>query len=105
MVFYVLFDIGMAVIMLAMGISFYKSNGKAANLLSGYNMRSAQKRKKHDEKQMCRNYGKRMMYMAMPFLFGTVIDIWFAGVGCLAAWGLWLVMFTLLLIERHKRER
>jgi len=104
-VFYVIFDIGMAVIMLAMGISFYKSNGKAADFLSGYNMRSAQERKKYDEKQMCRDYGKRMMYMAIPFLFGTVIDIWFTGVGCLVAWGLWLVMFSLLLIERHKRER
>ena len=105
MVFYVLFDIGMAVIMFAVGISFYKSNGKAANFLSGYNMRSAQERKRYDEIQMCRNYGKRMMSMAMPFLFGTVIDIWFTGVGCLVAWGLWLVMFILLLIERHKRER
>ena len=105
MVFYVLFDIGMAVIMFAVGISFYKSNGKAANFLSGYNMRSAQEHKRYDEIQMCRNYGKRMMYMAMPFLFGTVIDIWFTGVGCLVAWGLWLVMFILLLIERHKRER
>ena len=103
--FYVLFDIGMAVIMFTMGISFYKSNGKATNFLSGYNMRSVQERKKYDEKQMCKNYGKRMMYMAMPFLFGTVIDIWFTGVGCLTAWGLWLIMFILLLIERHKSER
>ena len=102
--FYVIFDIGMAVIMLAMGISFYKSNGKAADFLSGYNMRSAQERKKYDEKQMCRDYGKRMMYMAVPFLLGTVIDIWFAGIGCLVAWGLWLVMFILLLTKRHKRE-
>ena len=105
MVFYVLFDIGMAVIMLAMGISFYKSNGKAANFLSGYNMKSAQERKKYDEKQMCGDYGKRMIYMAMPFLLGIVIDIWFAGIGCLVAWGLWLAMFILLIIERHKREQ
>ena len=104
MAFYVLFDIGMAMIMLAIGISFYKSNGKAANLLSGYNMRPAQERKKYDEKQMCRDYGKRMMYMAIPFSLGIVIDIWFAGIGCLVACGLWLAMFILLLIERHKRE-
>ena len=104
MTFYVLFDIGMAMIMLAIGISFYKSNGKAVNLLSGYNMRPAQERKKYDEKQMCRDYGKRMMYMAIPFSLGIVIDIWFAGIGCLVACGLWLAMFILLLIERHKRE-
>lgn len=105
MAFYILFDIGMAVIMLALGISFYKSNGKAVNTLSGYNMRPAQGRKKHNEKQICRDYGKRMMHMALPFLLGTVIDIWFAGIGCLVAWGLWLAMFILLIIERHKREQ
>ena len=104
MAFYVLFDIGMAVIMLAIGILFYQSNGKAANLLSGYNMKPAQERKKYDEKQMCRDYGKRMLYMAIPFSLGIVIDIWFAGIGCLVACGLWLAMFILLLIERHKRE-
>lgn len=103
--FYILFDIGMAVIMFAMGITFYKSNGEAAGFLTGYPIRPAKERKRHDEIQMCRNYGKRMMYMAVPFLLGAVIDIWFAGVGCLAAWVLWLVMFILLLIERHNIER
>ena len=105
MVFYVLFDIGMAVIMLAMGISFYRSNGKAANVLSGYNMRPAQERKMYDEKQMCRDYGKRMIYMAILFLIGIVIDIRFVGTGCLVAWGLWIIQFIFLLVERHKRER
>ena len=105
MAFYVLFDIGMAVILFAMGFSIYKSNGKAANFLSGYNTRSVQDRKKYDEKQMCMDYGKRIIYMAMPFLFGAAIDIWFAGVGCFIAWGLWLIMFILLLIERNKREQ
>ena len=104
MVFYVLFDIGMAVVMFAIGFSFYKSNGKAANFLSGYNMRPVQERKKFDEKQMCRDYGKRMMYMALLFIFAMIIDIRFAGIGCLLAWGVWLVMFILLLNERHKRE-
>ena len=45
------------------------------------------------------------MYMAIPFLIGAVIDIQFVGIGCLIAWGLWLVLFAFLLIERHKRER
>ncbi|MBQ7887818.1 MAG: DUF3784 domain-containing protein [Clostridia bacterium] len=103
--FYVLFNIGMAVIMFAAGILFYKSNGKAANFLSGYNMRSIKERKRYDEIQMCKNYGKRMLYMTIPFLFGAVIDIRFAGIGCLIAWGLWMVQFVFLLIERHRTER
>ncbi len=47
--FYALFDMGMAVITFIIGILFYKSNGKAANVLSGYNMRSTEERKKYDE--------------------------------------------------------
>jgi len=105
MIFYVFFDIGMAVIMLAMGILFYKSNGKAANLLTGYNMKPNKERKEFDEIQLCKDYGKRMMYMAVPFLVGAVIDIGFAGIGCIVAWGIWLVMFIFLLVERHKREQ
>ena len=103
--FCVLFDMGMSAIMFIIGILFYKSNGKATNFLSGYNMRSTEERKKYDEIQMCKDYGKRMMYMAIPFLIGAVIDIQFVGIGCLIAWGLWLVLFAFLLIERHKRER
>lgn len=65
--FCVLFDMGMSAIMFIIGILFYKSNGKATNFLSGYNMRSTEERKKYDEIQMCKDYGKRMMYMAIPF--------------------------------------
>ena len=105
MVFYVLFDTAMAAMMFVMGFLFYKSNGKAARFLSGYTMKTAQARKKYDEVQMCRNYGKRMMAMAIPFLIGAAIDMQFAGAGCLVAWGLWLVQFVFLLIERHRTER
>jgi len=105
MVFFVLFDIGMAAIMLGMGISFYKSNGKAANLLTGYNMKPNKMHEEFNKIQLCKDYGKRMMFMAVSFLVGAVIDIWFPGIGCIVAWGLWLVMFILLLVERHKREQ
>ncbi|MBQ2990434.1 MAG: DUF3784 domain-containing protein [Clostridia bacterium] len=105
MLFYVLFDIGMAVIMFAIGILFYKSNGKAVNLLTGYTMKPNKERKAFDETQLCKDYGKRMMYMAAPFLVGAVVDSLFTGIGCIVAWGLWLVMFIFLLAERHKREQ
>lgn len=103
--FCILFDIGMSVIMFIIGILFYKSNGKGANFLSGYNTRSTEERKQYDEKGMCRLYGKRIIYMAIPFLFGAIIDIYFVGIGCLIAWVLWLILFFLLLIKRHKSEK
>ena len=102
--FYIVFNFAMAVIMFLFGISFVKSNGKAAAFLSGYNMKSAEERKKYDENAMCKAYGKRMMFMSIPFIAGMIIDIWYIGIGCLMAWVIWFVMFILLLMDRHKRE-
>lgn len=111
--FYIVFDFMMAVIMFLFGMWFYKSEGKAANFLSGYNMKSADERKKYDENAMCKAYGKRMMFISVPFiigiiidiLIGIIIDIQYQGIGSWIAWGIWLIMFVLLLIDRHKRER
>ena len=101
---YIVFDFMMAVIMFLFGMWFYKSEGKAANFLSGYNMKSADERKKYDENAMCKAYGKRMMFMSVPFIIGIIIDIQYLGIGSWIAWGIWLIMFVLLLIDRHKRE-
>lgn len=103
--FYIVFDFAMAVIMFLFGIYFYKSKGKAARFLSGYNMKSEDERKKFDENAMCKAYGKRMMVMALPFILGIIIDTQYQGVGCLIAWSVWIVMLILLLVDRHKRER
>lgn len=103
--FYIVFDFMMAVIMFLFGMWFYKSEGKATKFLSGYNMKSADERKKYDENAMCKAYGKRMMFMSVPFIIGIIIDIQYQGIGCWIAWGIWLIMFVLLLIDRHKRER
>ena len=54
---------------------------------------------------MCKAYGKRIMFMSVPFIIGIIIDIQYQGIGCLIAWGIWFIMFVLLLIDRHKRER
>ena len=53
---YIIFDFAMAVIMLLFGIWFYRSKGQASNFLSGYNMKSAEERKKYDENAMCKAY-------------------------------------------------
>ena len=84
---------------------FYKSEGKAAKFLSGYNMKSADERKKYDENSMCKAYGKRMMFMSVSFIIGIIIDIRNQGIGYFIAWGIWFIMFVLLLIDRHRRER
>ena len=103
--FYIVFDFAMAVIMFLFGIYFYKSKGKAARFLSGYNMKSEDERKKYDENAMCKVYGKRMAVMSLPFIVGIIIDTQYQGIGCLIAWTVWSVMFILLLVDRHNRER
>lgn len=105
MIICVIFDLGMAVIMFLFGICFVKSNGKAAAFLSGYNMKSKEERKQYDEKEMCRVYGNRMMWMALPFVVGAAIDLLYSGIGCLAACVIWTVQFVLLMKERMKREK
>ena len=66
--FYIVLDLVMGVIMFLFGMLFYRSEGKAAKFLSGYNMKSADERKKYDENAMCKAYGKRMMFMSVPFI-------------------------------------
>ena len=104
MMFYVIFDFVMAVIIFLFGVWFYKSNGKAAKFLSGYNMKSVDERKKYDENAICKAYGKRMLLMPIPFILGGIIDIQHQGIGCFIAWVIWIIMFILLLMDRQKRE-
>ena len=73
--FYIVLDLVMGVIMFLFGMLFYKLEGKAAKFLSGYNMKSADERKKYDENAMCKAYGKGMMFMSVPFIIGIIIDI------------------------------
>ena len=99
MIFYIIFDLSMAVIMFLFGIGFYKSEGKAVRFLTGYNMKSIDERKEYDENAMCKAYGRRMIFMSFPFLVEIIIDICWQGIGCLIAWGIWFIMFVLLLIS------
>lgn len=103
--FLILVDIVTAIIMFLLGWSFYRSNGKASMFLTGYNMRSEKDRKAHDEEvHMCKNYGIRMMIMAIPFIIGAVIDFFKGGTGCTFAWIVWIILFVLLLIKRYQME-
>ena len=102
--YYILFDLMMAILFFLIGIYFYKSNGKAANFLTSYNMKSIDERKKFNEDTLCKDYGKKMMLWAIPFLIGIGIDIYSPGKGVFIASILWVIMLIQLLIERHQRE-
>ena len=71
---YIIFDFAMAVIMLLFGIWFYRSKGQASNFLSGYNMKSAEERKKYDEKKLCRTMGVGMSIIAILALIMGLLE-------------------------------
>ena len=99
------FDLMMAALMALIGWYFYRSQGKAANLLSGYNMRSPEERRHYDEPALCRLYGRQMMAMALPFLGGALLDFFRPGLGCMLAWGVWTVLFIRLILLRSQMEK
>ncbi len=100
----IVIDLLAAVSMFLLGLSFYKSNGKATDFLSGYNMKATKERLKFDEKEMCREYGRFIMLMAVPFLPGAVIDYFAPLIGCGIAWGVWFIMLIILIVKRVKKE-
>ena len=71
---YIIFDFAMAVIMFLFGICFYMSKGQASKFLSGYNMKSAEERKKYDEKKLCRTMGVGMSIIAILALIMGLLE-------------------------------
>lgn len=103
-VYCILFDLMMAILFFLIGFSFYKSKGKAANFLTGYNMKSIEERNKFDEDTLCKDYGKKIMLWGIPYLIGIGIDMYFPSKGVRIASIVWVVLFLQFLIERNKRE-
>ena len=71
---YIVFDFMMAVIMFLFGMWFYKSEGKAANFLSGYNMKSADERKKYDENAIKPMLRRRKIVSCSSFIFDSSLS-------------------------------
>lgn len=88
------FSLMMALILFFTGRCFYRSNGKAWRHIAGFNTKSENERQQYDGIRLCRDYGKRIMLWAAPFLIGLVLDIVKLGAG---AW-FECAAFTLLLI-------
>jgi hypothetical protein len=72
--------------------------------LSGYNLKSSDERKCFDEEKMCKDYGKRMMIWAIPFVTGAIIDVFRPGVGCVLAWIGYIVLLIWHITDRLKNE-
>ncbi|SHJ08445.1 protein of unknown function [Clostridium cavendishii DSM 21758] len=103
--FFVIFDLGMALLLLILGLCFYKSKGKASNFLTGYNSKSTNEIEGFDDEKMCKDYGKRMTIWAIPFLIGTIVDIFKSGVGCALAWIGYIILFIWHMVDRVKNEK
>ncbi len=100
--FYIVFDFGMVLIFTALGVYFYRSQGKAVRFLTGY---QGTIRSQEYENQLTKTYGKRFICMGAVFILGLCIDVFYEGIGCLISWGIWAVLFVLLLAERTRKEK
>lgn len=100
--FYIIFDLIMAIIFFGLGIYFYTSKGKGIRFLTGY---SKTIKSKDYEVYLCKRYGKKIISWGLVFIIGGCIDAFYEGIGCLFAWAVWFVMFILLLVERSKKEK
>ena len=103
--------IDMILIFYLLGLSFYRSRGKASMFIAGYNTKTEEEKKNYDEVRMCRDYGRRMMFWAVPFLVGMCIDVWKEGAGCTLAWAVYAVLLIWHVVDicrngdkRYRRE-
>lgn len=103
--FVIFFNLGMAFLMLILGIVFIYSQGKAARFLTGYQPRSKEERRGLDEEQLCQIYGKWFLAMAIPFIIGTLVAFFKDSLGLIVGWGGWVILFILLLWTRRQLER
>lgn len=92
--FCILWQLGMFLISIALGIYFYCSHGKASRFIAGFNSKCREEQKKYDEDRICKDYGRKMCLMSLVFLAGFFIDLKWAGVGVwVSSVGLILVIF------------
>lgn len=98
----VILDLLMVIIFFIIGTYFYKSDGKAMRYLTGYEKKN---RSKEDESYLSKIYGKKIIKWGLIFIFGACIDLFYEGIGYLIAWGIWIVMFVIFMVERNKKEK
>lgn len=103
--FLIIFDILMFLILVITGLFFYKSDGKAAKFLTGYNMNSDDERTRYKEAKMCKTYGQKIITMSIPFTIAAPIDYTYPEKGMTFAWILWIILFFNLLLTIRKLER
>lgn len=97
-------DMGMAIVFLILGYGFFRSNGKASRFIAGYNTKSQSEKQDFDETKLCRDYGKRIMLWAAPFIGGFILDYFFAGSGFILAWAVWIILLIGHVIDMSKNE-
>lgn len=91
LIYFALFDLGMAVAFLLIGLLFIKSKGRAARYILGRRGYRPEESRRLDE-DFCRRYGRRIMSWPFLFLLGLAVDLVWPGAGSTAAFLLFLVV-------------
>ena len=88
-VFFAVFDGGMALCQLLLGIWFYAARGGTS---ADGDAPAPETQAKRSARRLYRRYGRRMMLWSIPFLAAVPLDLWKPGAGCIPAWLVYLVL-------------
>jgi hypothetical protein len=91
----ILLEIGLALILQVMGISFIRSKGKGVKFIAGFNNKSEKEQSEYNLRDICIDFGVQLVLYGILYIGGGVIDLFFTGVGIsLATVGFMVFVFV-----------
>lgn len=102
--FLIPFDALMAAIFVLTGYGFWRSGGRAARYIAGFNSKSAAEQRQYDTERLCADFGRRMVLWSLCFILGGAVDCFFPGIGSALAWGVWLVLLIRHVVDMSRHE-
>jgi ABC-type multidrug transport system fused ATPase/permease subunit len=90
-----LMDIGLALILQAMGIYFIRSNGKGVKFIAGFNSKSETEQSAYNLRDICVDFGVKIVLYGILYTIGGIIDLFFIGWGIsIASVGFMVLVFV-----------
>ena len=102
--FLIPFDALMAAIFVLTGYGFWRSDGRAARYIAGFNSKSEAEQRQYDTGRLCADFGRRMVLWSLCFIVGSAVDCFFPGIGSALAWGIWLVLLIRHVVDMSRHE-
>ena len=83
----------------SLGYTFHRSGAFASRLIPGFGHKSAEERARYNEEGMCREVAAALIFCAVAFIVGVILDSIRPGLGL--AIGILLSVIRLALVRKH----